>query len=44
MGSRVNDFYITVDVGKCKMKDKENWMFAHLTDNSEDPRLFKLPK
>ena len=21
---------------KCTMKDKENWMFAHLTANSED--------
>ena len=24
-------------VAKCTMKDKENWMFAHLTVNSEDP-------
>ena len=24
-------------VAKCFMKDKENWMFAHLSANSEDP-------
>ena len=29
---------------KCTMKDKENWTLAHLTANSEDPRLFKLPE
>ena len=35
-GSRANDFYTTAD-GKVHKKDKENWMFAHLTANSEDP-------
>ena len=37
-GSRAYDFYTTSDGSKkCLMKDKENWMFAHLTVNSEDP-------
>ena len=36
-GSRANDFYTRPMVAKCTMKEKENWMFAHLTANSEDP-------
>ena len=24
-------------VAKCTMKDEENWKFAHMTANSEDP-------
>ena len=31
-------------VAKCIMKDKENWMFAHLTANSEDPSERSLRK
>ena len=29
---------------KWTMKDKENWMFAHLTANSEDPLLFQVAR
>ena len=37
-GSRANDFYTEQPmVAKCMMNDKEHWMFAHLTANSEDP-------
>ena len=35
-GSRANDFHTTADAAKCTTKDKENWMFAHSTDISED--------
>ena len=36
-GSRANVSAQQPMVAKCFMKDIENWMFAHLTANSEDP-------
>ena len=40
--SRDNVFFTQQPmVAKCIMKDKEIWMFAHLTANSEDPCLGK---
>ena len=36
-GSRASGFYTTADDSKVYNKGQKNWMFAHLTANSEDP-------